>query len=305
MKIYKKGYVKILLLIIILLIVGGGFYFVFYKKAITIQINSLGPNNFNSYTSPDGLFSLKYPATWIPSQGNIFGGRVGFTSIIPSSDNDSPIAFFVMPDMSGNTLNTAGGFIKKGPFYKIDGYLTDEYIQKNAPRGGVIYVINVGQYETMPINIIAGFMTRREKSKLTESEYSKISSEVEKVVRSITINKDKIQDVAQIQKNALDEARNKGNNAAIKATLSNMRAMAELYYDKDRRNSYSGFCKSEKYLKEAKSVEGKAQVPMVCRDAKENYVISSTLIDEGFFCVDSGGTAKNTKAMDTKNACAK
>lgn len=299
MKNIQKGFVKVLLLIIILLIIAGGSYFVFYNKTITIQIDSRGSNY---YTSHDGLFSLKYPATWIPSQGNIFGGFGGFASIIPSSGN-SPNSFFVMLDTSGNMFDTIGGFIKKGSFDKIDGYLTDEYIPKNTLFGGVMYVINIGQYETIPVDIIAGFITSGEKSKLTESEYLKISSEVEKVVRSITINKNKIQGVAQIQKSALDETRNKGKNAAIKATLSNMRATAELYYEKDRRNSYLGFCKSEEYLKEAKKVEGNAQATVVCRDTKENYVISSALIDEGFFCVDSSGVARNTKAMDTKNAC--
>lgn len=302
MKNTQKGFVKALLLIIItLLIVGGGFYFVFYKKTITIQINPLDSNEFNSYTSSTGLFSLKYPATWIPSLSHFYNFE-GFTAIIPSSNGNSLIAFIATPDIDGASFNSLGGnktLLKTNEsFGKIDGYLTDIY---TSNQGEKIYVINIGQYEKTPVSIIAGIKLSSQNSNLTELEHSKILSEAESVVRSITINKNKIRGSAQIMKNQIDNARIKGKDALIKSNLSNMRATAELYYDNNK-DSYSGFCKS-KDLKGKKEIENITQTSLICRDGDQDYVFSSALIDGGFWCVDSSGISTNTKAMDTKNAC--
>ena len=40
----------------------------------------------------------------------------------------------------------------------------------------------------------------------------------------------------------LNQARGKGADAAVKANLSNLRRQAEIYYDKQNPNSYSGMC---------------------------------------------------------------
>jgi len=288
----QKGSVKAILAIIIaLLIVGGGFYFVFYKKIITIRINSL-----ESFTSSMGLFSIKYPTTWIPLR-NVFNDSSGFMVEIPSGAN-SRVAFFVIQDIGGtglDSLNIKPLIKTKELFGKIDGYSTNTYTSETRP-GSKFYVINIEPYEKTPVSIIAG-VYMNPKLDITDSKYSKILDEVERAVRSITINKNK----TQILKTIIDSDRVKAENSVIKANLNNMRASAELYYDNNK-DSYSGFCKSE-YLKGVKEVESVTQTPLICRDSKEDYVISSALVDGGSWCVDSRGVSTDTKAMDTENSC--
>ena len=43
---------------------------------------------------------------------------------------------------------------------------------------------------------------------------------------------------------SLNSARSKGADAAIKSTINNTRAEAELYYDDQNPNSYAGLCAS-------------------------------------------------------------
>lgn len=296
MKNTQKGSVKALLaIIIVLLIVGGGFYFVFYKKIITIKINSL-----DSYTSSTGFFSLKYPATWTPLRYSIINTESdGFMATILSGQSGyTGVYFFATQDIGDVKLGQLGlkPLTKKESFGKIDGYLTDIY-ESEKNHGSKFYIINIEQYEKKSVSVIAGILMDP-KLNLTESKYSTMLGEVENVIKSITINKNK----TQIVKTMVENEDTKAKNAVIKADLNNLRASVELYYDNNK-DSYSGFCKSEHYLTMAKKIESVTQIRLICKDGDHDYVFSSALIDEGFWCVDSSGVSTNTKAMDTKNAC--
>lgn len=294
MKNTQKGFVKALLaIIIVLLIVGGGFYFVYYKETTTTKINSL-----NSYTSSTGFFSLKYPTTWIPLQ--LFLGLDNFRAEIPSGQSDGHVIFFVTQDIDGAFLDDMGlNLTKKESFDNINGYLTNVY-ESEEYTGAKFYIIHIGQYEKKSINIIVGTFIDP-KLNLTKLKYSTILDEAERVLKSITINKNETQ-ITQMLKTASDNEYTESKNAVIKADLNNMYASVELYYDNNK-DSYSGFCKSEHYLTMAKKIESVTQIRLICKDGDQDYVFSSALIDGGFWCVDSSGVSTNTKAMDTKNAC--
>ncbi len=115
---------------------------------------------------------------------------------------------------------------------------------------------------------------------------------------------------------SLNSARNKGNDAAIKANLDNARAQAELYYDSNA-NSYTNVCTGT-----ANGVAGiaamitgatKAASPgtATCRDSAIDWIAYAPLkapyADNGiqitYWCVDSKGASKGLPGAPTGNVC--
>ena len=101
---------------------------------------------------------------------------------------------------------------------------------------------------------------------------------------------------------SLNTARDKGSSAAIKSTVNNLRAQAELYYD-DNGNSYAGMCDTDTEvgiaLAQVDTQNGAGAI--VCVDGSDvtgAWAIESALVpaDEGFYCVDSSGAATTTPA---------
>ena len=76
---------------------------------------------------------------------------------------------------------------------------------------------------------------------------------------------------------SLNSARDKGEDAAVKANLNNARAQAALYYDENE-NSYTGVCTDL------------AQFGGVCNDGDDFWVAAEGLT-AGYYCVDSTGAA--------------
>jgi len=102
---------------------------------------------------------------------------------------------------------------------------------------------------------------------------------------------------------SLKNAKMKGSNAAAKANLANARAQAEMYYDANS-YSYKNVCTKDgginnrdggikNSISEAlKSVGTKSD----CDDSKEAWAAEVLLLGgEGFFCVDSAGSARASK----------
>jgi prepilin-type N-terminal cleavage/methylation domain-containing protein len=95
---------------------------------------------------------------------------------------------------------------------------------------------------------------------------------------------------------SLNTARNKGNNAKIKAQLSGLRAGAEVHYDIAA--SYAGLCAStddavEPYLT---SANYPSSPTITCADNAAAYIVSVPLATpEGastYWCIDSFGNSK-------------
>ncbi len=103
---------------------------------------------------------------------------------------------------------------------------------------------------------------------------------------------------------SLENAQAKGSNAAAKAHLSNARAQAELYFD-DNNNSYKGVCKKgNDGIAESVASAGLAVKAKTDCDSNEKQWAAETklLLKEGYFCVDSTGSATAQKKSKGKSA---
>src|SRR3989344_4722821 len=102
---------------------------------------------------------------------------------------------------------------------------------------------------------------------------------------------------------SLNSARDKGQDAATKATLSNARVQAELYYD-DNLNSYSGFCLDGQTKLQLDQAFGDKGIDYICNDNSSEYAISAPLNEDGYYCVDSMGNADVVKyGLTTQTSC--
>ncbi len=99
---------------------------------------------------------------------------------------------------------------------------------------------------------------------------------------------------------SLNTARDKGADAAIKSTINNTRAEAELYYDGNS-NSYANLCGT---LTDASNAVNSAGGSWSCSAAAEAYRISSQLKGStDYYCVDSTGDARTVTSAPSGNSC--
>jgi prepilin-type N-terminal cleavage/methylation domain-containing protein len=98
---------------------------------------------------------------------------------------------------------------------------------------------------------------------------------------------------------SLNNARSKGADAAIKSTINNTRAEAELWYD-NQGNEYTGLCGS---LSTAQNSVNNAGGTFRCQQSAGAYTIASPLVSTTtLYCVDSSGFAGEVTATGT-SAC--
>lgn len=111
---------------------------------------------------------------------------------------------------------------------------------------------------------------------------------------------------------SLNSARSKGADAAIKSSINNTRAQAELYYDNNS-NSYdpgtagatNGWVCSDTTVAEAGAAVDNAGGTFACDADSTAYRISSPLVNDTAesFCVDSTGKSTTTRATVSGTAC--
>ena len=95
---------------------------------------------------------------------------------------------------------------------------------------------------------------------------------------------------------SLNTARDKGADAAIKSSINNARAEAELHYD-DSGNTYAGLCTA---LAETAAAVNSTGGPnsYACEDGPNGYTLTGELSNAGtdpdHYCVDSSGNAEET-----------
>ncbi|MEY2702942.1 MAG: hypothetical protein RLY43_1580 [Bacteroidota bacterium] len=89
---------------------------------------------------------------------------------------------------------------------------------------------------------------------------------------------------------SLSSARDKGNTAAIKSTLVNVRTQAELVYAGDY--SFASVCTDSVILRAISEVEDlNGGETVVCNDGATSWAIAS-VTENGAFCVDADGVAE-------------
>ncbi|MES2225687.1 MAG: type II secretion system protein [Patescibacteria group bacterium] len=106
---------------------------------------------------------------------------------------------------------------------------------------------------------------------------------------------------------SLNTARNKGADAAIKSNINNARAAAELYYDSQSPNSYTGVCASASGIAPMVTGTNSAGGTASCLDTGgAAWRLSSVLkavSPTSYYCVDSTGVSKITTTAPTTTAC--
>jgi hypothetical protein len=109
--------------------------------------------------------------------------------------------------------------------------------------------------------------------------------------------------LADIIKNSISEAKEKGKDAQIESSISNIRMAAELYYNKNN-NSYSGLCKTNNadVSREFDFVKN-AGGNITCFAKSNAYSVSSTLNNGKYWCVDSTGEAITINKPQTSYSC--
>lgn len=124
--------------------------------------------------------------------------------------------------------------------------------------------------------------------------------------------------------NPLEEAREKGADASIKANLANTRAQAEIYYDMNK-NSYAGLCTADdskegvsRMLMNLSAREGSKTTlqtkigtagsfdSITCHDSAKAYVIEAPLSASSaeypiMYCIDSNGNAAQKTSVLAAN----
>ena len=98
---------------------------------------------------------------------------------------------------------------------------------------------------------------------------------------------------------SLNSARNRGNDAAVKANLSGVRTQAELYYDSQTPNTYEGMCASNPVVDAVAQAGTAGGGTGECYDVVASWAAAAPLRGGGFWCVDSTGSAASSTDLAT------
>jgi len=102
---------------------------------------------------------------------------------------------------------------------------------------------------------------------------------------------------------SLNTARSKGADAAVKSSINNARAQAELYYDSNG-NSYAGVCAATtgilNMMNGADTANGTTNV-VRCNDSATAWVLQGQLVasSTSYYCADSTGKSSTVGLPST------
>ena len=105
---------------------------------------------------------------------------------------------------------------------------------------------------------------------------------------------------------SLNSARSKGADAAIKSSINNVRAQAEIIYDDANPSSYATVCDAANTGDAASAVNNAGGAnTWTCNDADGAYAVSGQLADDTtYYCVDSTGAAdESSTALGSNTVC--
>lgn len=105
--------------------------------------------------------------------------------------------------------------------------------------------------------------------------------------------------LASIVLASLNTARDRGRNASIRASMSQIRAQAEIFFDSQTSPKYEGMCASADVIRlQTAATTGQGGTSYNCNDNDTAWAADVTLVGTGagMYCADSTGVAKNTTA---------
>ena len=96
---------------------------------------------------------------------------------------------------------------------------------------------------------------------------------------------------------SLNSARAKGSDAAIKSSINNARAQAEIYFDSQTPNTYVGMCASASGLAPMLTAADNANGTgggQDCNESATAWAMAAQLVSTpgSYYCVDSTGAAR-------------
>lgn len=101
---------------------------------------------------------------------------------------------------------------------------------------------------------------------------------------------------------SVNQARTRGVDAAIKGTMSSLRAQAEIFYDDN--GNYTGVCQSNLFSNLVADIDEKnGDNNFECVSGALNWVAYTPLVTDGGFCVDHTGFAGESESY-TQAGCA-
>ena len=111
---------------------------------------------------------------------------------------------------------------------------------------------------------------------------------------------------------SVNQARSKGNDAAIKASLSGIRSQAALYYDNNAQsygsagtdcNTAGSLFLDSTIAAQISGAATNAGAAATCANSSSAWVVSAPLRGGGSWCVDSAGVVASSTANTTNIAC--
>ena len=108
--------------------------------------------------------------------------------------------------------------------------------------------------------------------------------------------------LASIVLASLNTARNRGRDASIRASMSQTRAQAEIYFDTQATPTYVGMCASADIDRLLDAAEAQGGTGRDCDESATAWAAEIVPLGGGFYCVDSRGASGNEAA--TKGAAA-
>ena len=107
--------------------------------------------------------------------------------------------------------------------------------------------------------------------------------------------------LASIVLASLNTARDRGRDTSIRASMSQIRAQAEIYFDSQATVTYVGMCASADVDRLLDAAELQGGTGRDCDESATAWAAEINLLGPGFYCVDSKGVSKGiaaTKGVD-------
>lgn len=96
--------------------------------------------------------------------------------------------------------------------------------------------------------------------------------------------------LASIVLASLNTARDRGRDASIRASMSQIRAQAEIFYDQQNPPVYTGLCADANVVRLQAGATGNGGTAFLCNTAAQSWA-AEVLLNDGatYYCADSTG----------------